>query len=334
MCGASFTDGPPSRSPPTALGETQITAHGRFGAIKRLTQVRLGRIRTGDVALARQAQREKLVTVQLGLSDEDRRRLGDDLETTWAKKDQMRSDDGAGGMVAPAWRALRAQVVAHALDKTILPALRREVEQDLEKRGREHASTLLGHDLWRMALQAPIPVRADDQAYLDANGQPSLTIDPEHMRVAVACYGDGHAQECTTFVMLDKDGLLLDFVECPQLSGEYPTTQRNARGEEVLGGGGGGWLGLGLAAHGGPGGGGGGPGVRQGEFLTDHRKAADLAAIRYVVHRHLPARHFGRRGPPARPEPALRPRLAHERHDAADAGTQPRPTNTRPSRNG
>lgn len=75
----------------------------------------------------------------------------------------------------------RVRILDAALQDHVLPALRAEVEADLERQGMDHITAELGAEFWRLVMQPPLQVVARDE---DDPDNPEL-VHPKALKVRI-----------------------------------------------------------------------------------------------------------------------------------------------------
>ena len=90
-----------------------------------------------------------------------------------------------------------------------MPIAEREVLGQLQGLAKENLAQTVGASLWRYTSQAPFKLKSR----FEEEG------DIQDLRMLVCSWTDGNPP--TTFVMLDTQGMPVDFLRCQNLSGTY-----------------------------------------------------------------------------------------------------------------
>ncbi|EFN54675.1 hypothetical protein CHLNCDRAFT_58171 [Chlorella variabilis] len=219
-----YQDGAVVWTTPTAAGDTTLDPFHPLAPVKRLVAKPLVKFEKGDHFLRLlQAEKAGLIKVEFGFparpppkegqkggGEATRKAPVPDTEAAELQNHLVDSFVSGGlGEAASAWDGVRRQVLGEAVRDFLLPLMEREARARLAGMARSAALDEAGDKLWGYASQAPLQVKLVDDD----------EVEPER-RVMAVCYGPG--TPATTFVMLDPQGNLVDFLYCPQFSGPIP----------------------------------------------------------------------------------------------------------------
>ncbi|KAI3425064.1 hypothetical protein D9Q98_008441 [Chlorella vulgaris] len=216
---------------PTAAGESSLDPFHPLASVKRLHEKPLERFETSDQFLRLlQAEKAGLIEVRFGFrGEEDGEGSGGKQRAAEQEEGEEGSAEGhtkqrggtllanladnylSGGISveAAAWDKVRRQVLREAVTDFLMPQMEREARTRLAAAARSVALEEAADRLWAYASQAPLQLKLVDDEEVEGE-----------RRVMAVCYGGG--DPATTFVMLDPQGNLVDYLHCPQFSGPIP----------------------------------------------------------------------------------------------------------------
>ena len=187
---------------PTPLGTETIDPFHPLASIKRLQEKPVCEFDGDEFAQVLKAHREGLVQLRIALPDHYVDELMADAEAAYLLD--------ASTPMADAWNALRRDALDRGIRRHLVKSLTREAAVCLEREALVAVRRECGEALWRRISVAPWrPEIREDQVdeYEDQN------ID---VRVLAAVWGPGDPP--TTFAMLDAEGELVDFLQCPNIA--------------------------------------------------------------------------------------------------------------------
>jgi transcription elongation factor SPT6 len=196
---------------PTIRGKEQIDQTHRCNGIRNIRK-KLTDLRGQEFLLIESAERQGLVNVSI-----------ETLESNWRERIQQECEgyllSSKENLIAASWNELRRGALTKAFDQILLPALEREVRNDLSIEAREKLCTTFKERFLTMLERGPFtadaPRRSNDNDQDQEGGGGHNSI--------MACVWDKELRDSTvSCVLLDKDGghretLELPFMHLPEM---------------------------------------------------------------------------------------------------------------------
>ena len=192
---------------PTPAGTEAIDPFHPLAGVKRLQEKPVCDFDGSEFAATLKAHREGLVKVRIALPDRVVDEVMADAEAAYLLEQST--------PLADAWNALRREALDRGVKQHLVKALTREAAVAMEREARVHARRECGEALWRRIAVAPW--RPETRADAEGLAGDSGSVD---VRVLAAVWGPGDPP--STFAMLDADGELVDFLQCPNIATRAP----------------------------------------------------------------------------------------------------------------
>ena len=187
---------------PTPLGTETIDPFHPLASIKRLQEKPVCEFDGNEFAAVLKAHREGLISLRIALPDHFVDELMADAEAAYLLD--------ASTPMADAWNALRRDALDRGIRQHLVKSLTREAAVCLEREALVAVRRECGEALWRRIAVAPwMPEIREEHA--DELEDTSIDV-----RVLAAVWGPGDPP--TTFAMLDAEGELVDFLQCPNIA--------------------------------------------------------------------------------------------------------------------
>ena len=186
----------------TAAGATVLTPFHHLAIAKRLRDKRLSSFKSDTFLRVLEAEKAGYIKVDIGLGDKDKEPIALDLFLS-----------GGIGPEAQAWNEMRKKILEDAITNGIMPGVLRDLRARLTGDARAAVSRETSKTLWELAVKPPLTLR-----------------DPDHheeildKRIMGMIWGPGTPP--TTLVILDPSGNMVDYLHCPQLSGNIPRPRK------------------------------------------------------------------------------------------------------------
>jgi transcription elongation factor SPT6 len=190
---------------PTPAGTEAIDPFHPLAGVKRLQEKPVCDFDGSEFAATLKAHREGLIKLRIALPDRVVDEIVADAEAAYLLEQST--------PLADAWNALRREAIKRGIRQHLVKALTREAAIAMEREARVHVRRECGEALWRRVAVAPWrPEVREDHADV---GDASVDV-----RVLAAVWGPGDPP--STFAMLDADGELVDFLQCPNIATRAP----------------------------------------------------------------------------------------------------------------
>ena len=187
---------------PTPEGTETIDPFHPLAGVKRLQNKPLYEFAGNEFAAVLKAYRDGLIELRIALPEKAVDEVMNEMEATYCLEDVS--------SMADAWNALRRDALDEGVRKLLIKSLAREASIAMERESLVYVRLECGQKLWDRIAVAPWrpEVREDHR---DDHAE-----DDVEVRVLAAVYGPGDPP--TTFAMLDADGELVDFLQCPNIA--------------------------------------------------------------------------------------------------------------------
>ena len=192
---------------PTPAGTEAIDPFHPLAGIKRLQEKPVCDFDGSEFAATLKAHREGLVKLRIALPDRVADEVVADAEAAYLLEQST--------PMADAWNALRREALDRGVRQHLVKALTREAAVAMEREARVHVRRECGEALWRRVAVAPWRPETRAEAAGDSPSDASVDV-----RVLAAVWGPGDPP--STFAMLDADGELVDFLQCPNIAIRAP----------------------------------------------------------------------------------------------------------------
>ncbi|KAL6748791.1 hypothetical protein V8C86DRAFT_3146273 [Haematococcus lacustris] len=203
-----------STSPtPQGRDHTLTEPHAKYGRVKRLGSKPVDTFQGTDLFLrVVQAERDRLITVQLGLDEEALQGALGEVARLYRNTDVS--------SWSKAWNEFRSEVVEDCIRVRLLPQLAAETRQRMLSAAKEVALDHYAYAFWRLAIASPLRLKLAG----NDEGEEDAMLDTP--RLMACCWGQGGTSP-TVVVALDERGALVDLLPCGQLSGMVPRSGRS-----------------------------------------------------------------------------------------------------------